>query len=153
MNNKEYLVTALKVRDYKGNMLDEPEVVYADIDNVGTTATGYPCWSPCWSDTYRYSNTFSSIEKAKEFFYKHQKDLIKEDRIDLNTICVKKIQYVEVEKLDVGKTKEQEELEELERKEKAELKRLLDKYGNDTDIIYSNFNGSNPYDDSGWDGE
>ena len=101
---------------------NEDEIVYAQLDDGGPMATGYPCWSSLYG-----AKKFETKEEALIWFNQNKKWLFNSKKVDCQNVWIGKIKIEVVEKIDVALDYETY-LE--EQKEIEEYKRLREKYGN-----------------------
>ena len=93
---KTYVISVKRTKNYIGNQLAEGNQYweYAQYDDhAGSFSTGYPCFG---GETY--AETFDSIEKAREWFYK-ESQYLKDNNHDWTTLAIRERVYKTKEKL------------------------------------------------------
>ena len=98
---KPFYVIAVQ---YKYPWNDDWEENYAGFDSYsGSYSTGYPCWL----SNIHHAKHFKSIDEAEKFLKDnfHSEWLLSKtheegERIKANTLCIKKIEAVEVKSLN-----------------------------------------------------
>ena len=94
---RTYVISVKRTKNYIGNHLAEENQYweYAQYDDhAGSFSSGYPCFG-----SEIYAETFDSIEKAREWFYK-ESQYLKDNAHDWTTLAIRERVYETKEKLD-----------------------------------------------------
>ena len=87
-----YVISIKQIKSYNGKDLpvEEQQFCYAQLDDKGPLASGYPCFSVFYG-----AKTFITEKDAEEWWEHNKKYLIHaiETRYDINTLAIRKIVF------------------------------------------------------------
>ena len=82
-----YVISAQRLISYTGKKLENPEWEYAQYDDFGGYASGYPCLGSLY-----HAIKFNSVEEAEEWLYKNKKYLGLDKNYNLSSLGIRKME-------------------------------------------------------------